>query len=191
MRRNNQKMNLTTELERLNKARLYDLSALGEIYDLYSPGIFRYAMRLLGDEVLAEDCVSDTFSRFLKSLHNGNGPREHLKAYLYRIAHNWITDYYRLQPPIQITLDDSFPGNKDCCPEKLTEYSLTQNQVRMALRKLTPDQRQVITLRFIEGWDNAEIAAVVQKPSGAIKALQHRAINQLRKLLLPDEKENY
>jgi len=57
----------------------YNLDALGSIYDLYSPGIYRYAMRLLGDETLAEDCVADTFSRFLKVLRLGQGPEDHCR----------------------------------------------------------------------------------------------------------------
>ena len=55
----------------LEKARAFHHETLGEIYDSYSPGIFRYGMRLLGDIVLAEECVSETFSRFLQALKNG------------------------------------------------------------------------------------------------------------------------
>jgi DNA-directed RNA polymerase specialized sigma24 family protein len=53
--------------------------ALAEIYDTYRPGLYRYAMRLLGDASLAEDCVAETFARFLKALHTRQGPREHLQ----------------------------------------------------------------------------------------------------------------
>jgi RNA polymerase sigma-70 factor (ECF subfamily) len=182
-------MNSPTERDLLNGAWNFDESALGTIYDRYSPGIYRYAMRLLGDECLAEDCVSETFSRFLKALRAGQGPQEHLQAYLYRIAHNWITDSYRRQPPPPLDLDESVRSEDRFLPEIQADTRLEQQRVRLALRCLTPDQHQVITLRFLEGWENEEVATAMEKPVGAIKALQFRAINSLRRLLLREEKE--
>jgi RNA polymerase sigma-70 factor, ECF subfamily len=180
-------MNLPTEQDLLNGAKAFDSSILTSIYKDYSPGIYRYAMRHLGDDSLAEDCVAETFSRFLKALHAGQGPQDHLKAYLYRIAHNWITDCYRRQPPPPIDLDDSMIAGEHFRPETQSEIGLEQ-QVQLALRSLTSDQRQVITLRFIEGWENDEVASALGKPIGAIRALQFRALNTLRRLLVRDEK---
>jgi RNA polymerase sigma-70 factor (ECF subfamily) len=56
-------------------------------------------------------------------------------------------------------------------------------QVRSALALLTPDQRQVITLKYLEEWENEDIARALNKPVGAVKSLQHRAIESLRRLL--------
>jgi RNA polymerase sigma-70 factor (ECF subfamily) len=189
LRHIDQTMNSTSEQDLLYGARKYDLATLGAIYDRYSPGIYRYARRLLDDDCLAEDCVSETFSRFLKSLRAGQGPQDHLQAYLYRIAHNWITDSYRRQPLPPLELDDSWACEIHTLPEQQAEANIKQNQVRLALRSLTPEQSQVILLRFIEGWENEEVAAALQKPVGAIKALQHRAINTLKRILLREEKE--
>jgi RNA polymerase sigma-70 factor (ECF subfamily) len=183
-------MKLPTEQDLLKSARTYDLTSLGAIYDLYSPGIYRYAMRLLGDDCLAEDCVADTFERFLKALSFNRGPKDYLQAYLYRIAHNWITDAYRRHPPLPIELDESIRSSEQEYPEEQVEAILIMHQVRLALRALTPDQRQVVILHFIEGWENDEIGKTLGKPIGAIKALQHRAIRTLRKLLLHVEKES-
>ena len=71
-----------TETELITKARQLDVDALTEIYDEISPGIYRYAYRLLGDQNLAEDCVSETFSRFLNKLSEKKGPNQYLRAYL-------------------------------------------------------------------------------------------------------------
>jgi RNA polymerase sigma-70 factor (ECF subfamily) len=49
---------------------------------------------------------------------------------------------------------------------------------------LTPDQRQVVILKFLEGWSNAEVAETLNKPVGAVKSLQHRALGALRRILL-------
>lgn len=182
-------MNVTTEANLLAGAQKYDPVVLGAIYDRYSPGIYRYAMRLLGDECLAEDCVAETFSRFLKALQGGHGPQDHLQAYLYRVAHNWITDSYRRQPSPPLNLDESVRCAEHTHPEAQVDARLEQYQVRLALSALTPDQRQVITLRFMEGWENEAVASALEKPVGAVKALQFRALNALRRFLVGEAKE--
>ncbi len=174
------------ETSLLERARYFDLDALGEIYDLYSPGIYRYAVRLLGDETQAEECTAETFSRFLLALKNGGGPRDHLQAYLYRVAHNWITDLYRRTPPPPLPLDEEVRCQEEG-PAQAVASRIEQQQVRAALRRLTPEQRQVVLLKFLEGWENEMIAAAIGKPVGAVKSLQHRAVNALRRLLLPEE----
>lgn len=180
-------MNPRTEQELLDGARAFDVQTLAAVYDRYSPGLYAYAMRLLGDECLAEDCVAETFSRFLKSLRANHGPQEHLQAYLYRIAHNWITDQYRRQPPPAFELDENMRAEDEMQPENQADERIEQNQVRGALRMLTPDQRQVVILRFLEGWENEEVAAAVLKPVTAVRALQHRALAALRRGLLGKE----
>ncbi len=169
----------------LRAAREWDMEALAAIYDTFSPLIYRYAMRLLGDQDLAEECVAETFARFLQALRNGGGPKEHLKAYLYRVAHNWITDHYRRQPPPQVDVDDvahMLAADEASLGAQLIAEE-EQARVRAALRLLTPDQRQVIVLRFLEGWTLKEVAAALEKPVGAVKALQHRALAALRRIL--------
>ncbi len=182
-------MSLPTEKELLKAAQFFDQDTLAVIYDRFSPGLYRYAMRLLGDDCLAEDCVGETFQRFLKALRAGQGPRDHLQAYLYRIAHNLITDSYRRQPPLPIDLDENLCADDGLHPEGQVDARMQESRVRLAIRALTPDQRQVITLRFIEGWENDEVAAALMKPVGAVKALQHRALQALRRLL-PGEEED-
>ena len=177
-------MKTVNEIGLLKGAQVFDLRSLAEIYDIYSPGLFGYAMRLLGDACLAEDCVSETFSRFLKALHDGKGPQDHLQAYLYRIAHNWITDRYRREPPPSVELVEDVPAGDHVRPEAQVELRIEQKKVRSALRQLTPDQRQVVILRFIEDWETQAVSAALDKPIGAIKALQHRALETLRKILL-------
>jgi RNA polymerase sigma-70 factor, ECF subfamily len=175
---------MTDEYTLIARAARFDQAALGEIYDAYSPGVFRYAVRLLGDASLAEDCVADTFTRYLQALRAGGGPRDHLKAYLYRIAHNWITDRYRRQPLPPLALAEELAARgPDVLQEVIDE--LEQRQVRMALVTLTPDQRQVIVLKYLQGWKNEAVALAIHKPIGAVKALQHRALEALRRALAP------
>ena len=173
------------EAHLLARARSFDTETLGAIYDQFSPGIYRYARRLLGNDSLAEDCVGETFSRFLQALRGGGGPQDHLQAYLYRVAHNWITDHYRRQPPPPLELDENHPTGS-MGVEAQAGHALEQARIRAALVRLTDEQRQVVTLRFLEGWEPAEVARAVQKPVGAIKSLQHRALAALRRMLVED-----
>jgi RNA polymerase sigma-70 factor (ECF subfamily) len=158
-----------------------DARALAEVYERYSPLIFRFAVRQLADADLAEDCVAETFSRLLKALSDGWGPRDHVRAYLYRSAHNWIVDSYRRQKP------DPLEYQEDCgqmaCVERDVDADIERREMRAALLKLTAEQRMVIVLRYIEGCEIDEVAEIMKKPGGAIKALQHRAIAALRRLL--------
>ncbi|MBI5302241.1 MAG: RNA polymerase sigma factor [Chloroflexi bacterium] len=176
----------TSERDLLQRARTFDPQALGEIYDRYSPALFRYAVRLLGNADAAEECVAESFSRFLVALRGGGGPREYMQAYLYRVAHNWITDRWRRAPPPalpldQVTLDDATDFTSAVADR------VAQAQVRAALQCLTEEQRQVVVLKFIEGLENDEIAASLNKPIGAVKSLQHRALAALRRILLHEQ----
>ena len=180
-------MNKDEEL--IRRAYHLDGQALAEIYDTHSEAIYRYAMRLLGDINVAEDCVSETFTRFLAALKKGKGPREHLKAYLFRIAHNWITDYYRRAAPETEPIKDELYLAASDNPAKTAFQNMQLEQTRAALKKLTPDQREVISLKFFEGWGNAEIAAAVDKPIGAVKSLQYRGLAALKRILLDKDDE--
>lgn len=172
---------VSEESRLLEAARQFESQALAQIYDTYSPGLYRYAMRRLGDVQLAEDCVSETFSRFLQALRGWRGPRDHLQAYLYRTAHNWIVDCFRRERP-GADLSDDLPSQTEDT-ERDVSLRLQQARVRAAMRRLTPDQQQVIALKYLEGWENEAIAQALGKPIGAVKSLQHRALAALQRQL--------
>ncbi len=166
-------------------ARRFDVQALTEIYDIYSPRLYRYAMRLLGDQDLAEECVAETFERFLQAMKRGGGPDQYLQAYLYRVAHNWITDHYRRQPAfLPLEAMSGNPVGEQLDNDLILEQDRTV--VRTALTMLTPEQCQVVVLKYLDNLDNQAIARVVNKPVGAVKALQHRALNTLRRIIKKD-----
>jgi RNA polymerase sigma-70 factor, ECF subfamily len=171
----------------LERAKRFEAQALEEIFDNYSQGIFRYAFRLLGDSELARECMAETFSRFLTALKRESGPESYLQAYLYRIAHNWVTDFYRSKIPPSLPLDDEVPANPVEQPEQKFSAKMTDQQLRFALTLLTPDQRQVVVLKYLEDWDNNAIAMALNKPVGAVKALQHRGLEALRRILTRNE----
>ena len=158
---------------------------LVEIYEKYSGKLFAYAFRLVGDSQFAEDCVSETFSRFLKTVQRGVGSIDNLNAYLYRIAHNWIMDYYRNRLPEQENKEISLLQNDTNNPEALVSKESERQKVRKALLNLPEKQRQVIMFRFYEEWSHAETASALGTSAGATRALQYRALESLRNMLIP------
>jgi len=174
------------EQELLRLASQLDVEALAEIYDRYSPVLYSYAMRLLNDTALAEDCVAETFARFLKSVQQHRGPRDHLRAYLYRITHNWIVDFYRDTQQTS-ELDENLHG-EDLTEEEAAQR-IRQKQLREVIRNLTPNQQKVISLKYLEDWSNEEIAQALHKTVGAVKSIQRHALVSLQKLLLENNDE--
>jgi RNA polymerase sigma-70 factor (ECF subfamily) len=181
------------DLELLRRARALDAVALTQLYDAHSAGVQRYAMRLVGDARLAEDCVTETFSRLLAALRNGQGPTSALRAYLFRVAHNWLMDEhrsFRRQPemlPLQDDLDAVASSNSDDDLLQVASDTIRRERLRTAIGSLTLEQQQVVSLRFLEGWSLEETAQVVGKPVGAVKALQHRAIAAVKRVIGNDD----
>ena len=175
----------------LEQANNLDPRALAEIYDRYAESIYRYLCRYLGDAAQAEDLTSEVFLTLLQVAGTSRAPRDHLRGWLYRVAHNRATDSFRQQSKNGTYSLDQHPhleGNLDSVtsddlPVAALEKQQTQQQLRMAISQLTPDQQRVILLRFGESLKISEVGQLMGKSEGAIKVLQYRAIRRLRKLL--------
>jgi RNA polymerase sigma-70 factor (ECF subfamily) len=178
-----------TNLISIADAPTINRQALAGLYEQHSSGIFRYAYRLLGDQDLAEECVAETFSRFLQALHTGQGPNQNVQAYLYRVAHNWITDHYRRQPPV-VSLDSDEHHDPESDLEHMIHKNLERERVRSALQRLPDEQRRVIVLRLLEQWSHEQVAGAIVKSVEATRALQSRALTSLRRMLIIEEASN-
>jgi RNA polymerase sigma-70 factor (ECF subfamily) len=172
------------ESKRLQKARSCDRQALSAIYDDFHQPIYSYIYRRVGDVELARDLTADVFRRFLQAIHSKRGPNENLRAWLYRVAHNIIVDHHRRQQYRQhLPLEENIVRAGDD-PVQAAELNLQAEKVRAALLRLTPDQQQVVALKFLEGMSNDEVAEITGKPVGAVKSLQHRALASLQRQLV-------
>ena len=160
-----------------------------EIYEQHNPGIYRYAIRLLGDKTTAEDCVSETFSRLLQAIRRGGGPTENVRAYLYRVAHNWITDFYRRQPLPEVSMEIDEQVEPGSNPAAKVSEAMERERVRVSLLRLPSEQQQIIQLRFLEDWSHEEVAQVLGKTVDATDSMQYRALVSLRRMLIEDEEE--
>jgi len=173
----------TPDHELLERARQYDTRALAEIYDRYAEPIYRYLYRFLGDAAQAEDLTSEVFLKLLQVLGTAKAPREQLPGWLYGVAHNLATDWFRSnsrRPAVSLAEDLVADGS---LPSAVLEKQQMQKQLRAALRQLTADQQRVILLRFGEGFQLGKVAQLLGKSEGAVKLLQHRAVQRLRALL--------
>lgn len=160
---------------RLELCEPQDVAAL---YDRFAPELYRYIYHRLGAKALAEDLTAEVFVRVLKVKR---APDE-WRAYLYRIAHNLVIDSLRKHPHILEEADELIADERND-PVEHAETADEQQRLRRAIARLTPEQQQVVVLKFIEEMSNSEVARILDKPEGAIKALQHRALTNLREWL--------
>lgn len=178
-------MTANDEAALLERAKAYEPDALGVLYDQYSGRIYSYIYHRVGNPGLAEDLTGQVFVRMLEAIQNQRAWQSSFSGWLYRIAHNLVVDHFRRNKrTTQVSLDDapdiSSPKGD---PVETAEEVLTQEQLQGAIGQLTPEQAQVIVLRFLEGLSIVEAALVMEKTEGAIKALQYRAVIALREIL--------
>jgi RNA polymerase sigma-70 factor (ECF subfamily) len=182
---------VTNEQALLERAKSYDSEALGELYDRYAPRIYAYIHRRVGDAALAEDLTSELFVRMLNAIQNERAWRDSFVAWLYRIAHNLVIDAYRRRPPPLVPLDGlSLEADEDDpadVAQNAAMHDVLRADLRTAIGRLTQDQQQVLALRFGEGLTAKETARIVEKTTGAVEALQHRALAALRRLMAKEE----
>ena len=169
----------------IRRAQTGDQVALTQIYEENFDKIYRYIVLKIGDRTEAEDMTQQVFLNALKSISSYKFKGTPFSSWLYRIAHNQVVDYYRKKSKMTtVTLDESLPlPAADGNPEHLAEKKMAIEEVVVAARKLTEAQREVISLRFAAELSIAEVADVMGKSEGAVKALQHSAIVALRKVL--------
>lgn len=174
-----------SEEQLLEAAIRYDEAALGELYDRYEAKIYSYIYRRTGDPALAEDLGAQVFLKMLEAIRNRKAWHSSFSGWLYRIAHNLVIDYYRQRGhQVQISLDDApMLTDIDQNPVLATEMKLDAERLRAAISRLTDEQAEVISLRFLEGYNISEVAEMMNKTEGSIKALQYRAVATLRQFL--------
>ena len=174
---------MVDEHDLLRRARKLDESALGATYDAYYQPLYRYIYHHVGHVATAEDLTAEVFSRFLGHIKTGRGPERHLKAWLYRVAHNLIVDESRRRAhrDHEPLYEGLAAAEQDVATQ--AQRAILHRQARAALTRLTPKQRAVIILKFLEGLDNIEIARILEMSVGAVKALQHRGLGAMRRYL--------
>ena len=178
-------LSLQDEESLVRRAQEKDSQAFAELYEAYFDRIYRYVAVRIRNETEAEDLTQQVFMKLLQSISSYQSRGVPFSAWLYRIAHNLVIDFYRQQSK-KATLDiEGLPlpaGEED--PQNMMEKRYNVEEIKKATRQLTEAQQEVLALRFTSELSIAECAGIMGKSEGAIKALQHAAVQALRKALV-------
>jgi len=171
----------------VQRAQRHDQEAFAILYEEYFDKIYRYIALKIGNRVEAEDMTQQVFVKALNSISSYKWKGLPFSAWLYRIAHNQVVDYLRKKTrQATVSLNESFTASKDN-PYNTTEKKMDIEQLVLATRELTASQQEVILLRFSGELPIAQVASIMGKSEGAVKALQHSAIVALRKIMKTGE----
>ena len=166
-----------------------DQTAFAQLYEGHFDRVYRYVALRIGDKIEAEDMTQQVFLNALHSISTFRWKGVPFAAWLFRIAHNQVVDYLRKKTKrAAVPLNESLVSS-DSNPQLMAEHSMDVEQLLSATRRLTEAQREVISLRFAGGLSIAQVAKIMGKSQGAVKALQHSAIVALRKILLVGSNE--
>jgi RNA polymerase sigma-70 factor (ECF subfamily) len=155
------------------------------LYSAYAPALFRFFVAAVGDRPTAEDLTGEVFKSAIEGLPRFRGPVEALGGWLFGIARHDLSDYRRRQArnPVQ-PLEDLLEEEAAAVdPEELALERLEGDRVLAALRQLTCDQREVLVLRLVADLTAPEVAGILHKSTEAVKALQHRGLASLARVL--------
>jgi RNA polymerase sigma-70 factor (ECF subfamily) len=173
------------QLRRLvEQAQQGDRDALEELYLLHFDRIYSYLHMSVGNRHDAEDLTTQVFVKMLESIGKFRWRSAPFSAWLFRIAHNLAMDHFRAnrrwQPEEEVPEPD--PGEGSAAEEEAFE-SIGRQSMLQLIEKLSREQQQVLTLKFVFNFSNSDAATILDKTDGAIKSLQHRALASLQRQL--------
>lgn len=176
----------TLEPKLVRQAQSGDEAAFGELYDLHAQAVYRFLLGNLGTPQEAEDLTTEVFLRVWKALPDYEESGSPFGAFVFRIARNRLIDRYRFlgrqDPEVSIEetgLEEFLPDPDQEIPD-LQDYYLLHE----ALQSVRDDYREVLILRFLNDFSVEEIAEIMDRSAGAVRVLQHRALNAVRKVLV-------
>ena len=159
-----------------------DRSALEELYLIHFDRIYSYLHMTVGNRHDAEDLTTQTFMRMLESIGKFRFQSAPFSAWLFRIAHNLSMDHFRATRRVQPEEEVPEPmGSEQDSAELEAMHSIGRQSLLEMIDTLSDEQQQVLTLKFVFNFSNAEVATILGKTEGAVKSLQHRALVSLQK----------
>jgi RNA polymerase sigma-70 factor, ECF subfamily len=166
------------------RAQAGERQALEELYLAHFDRIYSYLHMSVGNRHDAEDLTTQTFLRMLESIRRFRWQSAPFSAGLFRIAHNLAMDHFRAsrrwQPEEEVPEP---PDAEEPSAETAAMQSIGRQSLLRLIEGLSIEQQQVLTLKFVFNFANAEVGTILGKSPGAIKSLQHRALLSLEKQL--------
>ena len=167
------------------KAQSGDREAIARLYDLYAPRVYRFALIRVESRADAEDVLQQTFVKMIEALPRYEDRGLPFAAWLFRIARNTMIDIGRAdRGHVDLGAVAEHPDDRHG-PAEGVEMASDRAAIREAVGRLTPDQQLVIEYRFFAGLSHREIAHLMNRQEGAIRAIQFRAVQSLRDELGP------
>ena len=166
----------------LRQAQAGQDAALTTLYNTYFERIYKFIYYRTSHKETAEDLTEDVFVKVFKKL-KGLEQLAAFEGWLFQIARNRVIDYYRSKK--QLVPLEEVENTLEYETNIVDIVNLKTEQVVFIklLKELTPEQQQVIKLKFLEDIDNDIIAQMMNKTEGAIRVIQHRAIAKLKELI--------
>jgi RNA polymerase sigma-70 factor, ECF subfamily len=174
----------------VERAQAGDRPALEELYLIHFDRIYSYLHVSVGNRHDAEDLTTQTFLKMLESIGKFRWQSAPFSAWLFRIAHNLAMDHFRAtrrwQPEEEVPEPDA---DESTSAEAGALESIGRKSMLELIEELSPEQQQVLTLKFVFNFPNADVATILGKTEGAIKSLQHRALASLQKQIAQDTQD--
>ena len=174
----------------LERARAHDQASVALLYKRYLPVVYRYILSRVADVPQAEDVTSDTFFAMIEGIKTTRAQDElGFTAWLLGIARNKISLHFRRlrgMPAFQSELPEAAePHTTADEDDPLTIITSRESwsEVVQALNRLTEEQRAVVLYRCILGYSTDDVAQLLGKQTGTIRALQFRALASLARHL--------
>jgi len=171
-----------SDSELIRRAIAGETDAFGALYERYMTDIYRYIYFRLGNARVSEDLTGTVFLRVWESLDRFQPDRISFRSWLYRVAHNLLVDRYRTQKPVD-RLDDFTLHDRQPDPEHRLIDDEESRMLAKAISHIKPEYQEVVSLRFISELSHAETARIMGRSEGAVRVLQHRALEALRRSL--------
>jgi RNA polymerase sigma-70 factor, ECF subfamily len=164
------------------RAQRGDRAALEDLYLIHFDRIYSYLHMSVGSRHDAEDLTTQTFVKMLESIGRFRWQAVPFSAWLFRIAHNLAMDHFRSRRRWQPEEEIPEPSSaRETSAEEQALAAIGQTGLMELIGRLSPEQRQVLTLKFVFRFSNGEAASILGKTEGAVKSLQHRALSSLQK----------
>jgi len=174
----------------VQKAIGHDAHAFGGLYDMHVDRVYRHIYYRVGNEADAEDLTQQVFLKAWQAIHGYKKTASPFIAWLMTISHNSVVDFYRTKKDKAYLEAEVLASDPASSPERAAEAGFEQQSLRRAILQLGNDEQQVVILRFMGGFEFAEIASLMKKKEGNIRVILHRALVKLRSILEQERKQS-
>lgn len=177
------------ERELVERATRRDTEAFGQLYDIHIARVYRHVYYMVGSAAEAEDLAAQAFLQAWTAIERYQIRGAPFVSWVMRIAHNLGVSHLRSRKPGAELPETLVDRSRDGNPEDVLQRQAEGDRVRDAILQLRDEHRRVIILRFVQDLDYREVAEIVGKSVPAVRVIQHRALNALRKQMRPLEPE--